>query len=414
MATTELGSASAEWHKYWPLVAATTMGMSLAALLSSVFGVMLEPLQNEFGWTRAQISSGPAVVSIMGLVLATPAGMIIDRIGARRCGILVVLISVASIAAMSAIGDSLWHWWAAWALFGIAGAFTSTVWLAPVSTIFHAGRGLAIAVTISGTGISMALAPAIAEYFVQNHGWRSGFLALAALWFVLTMPLILAFVPRHGGPPKKAGEDSTALPPQRRLTGLTPREGFASPALYLLFFASLLSAMTGVALILNLVPVLTFTGLDRAEAVAIIGSMGIASIIGRIVGGVLMDRYDVRLIAIAASIVSLGLPLSLLLFPGVGLAAFAGVIAFGLTGGMKMNAIVYLISTHLGTRSFGLFYGVISITTSLAQGIGPLAANHVFDLTGSYAPVIWATIPGFLGAALLFAVLKPAPDSHPG
>lgn len=409
MAATELGSASAEWRKYWPLVMTTAMGMSLAALLSSIFGVMLEPLQNEFGWTRAQISSGPAVVSVMGLVLATPAGMIIDRIGARRCGILVVLVSVASIAAMSAIGDSLWHWWAAWALFGIAGAFTSTVWLAPVSTIFRAGRGLAIAVTISGTGISMAVAPAIAEYFVQNHGWRSGFLALAGIWFVLTLPLVLAFVPRQHGTDKDAGGDGQKSGGQPERTGLTPREGFASPALYLLFFASLLSAMTGVALILNLVPVLTFTGLDRAEAVAIIGSMGIASIIGRIVGGVLMDRYDVRLIAIAASIVSLGLPLSLLLFPGASWAALAGVIAFGLTGGMKMNAVVYLVSTHLGARSFGLFYGIISITMSVAQGIGPLIANHVFDLTGSYAPVIWATIPGFLGAGLLFALLKPAP-----
>lgn len=132
---------------------------------------------------------------------------------------------------------------------------------------------------------------------------------------------------------------------------------------------------------------------------AIVGSMGIASVIGRIVGGFLMDRYDVRLLAIGASVVSLGLPLSMLLFPGVGTAALMGVIAFGLTGGMKMNAVVYVISTHLGTRSFGLFYGMISITMSLAHGIGPLVANHVYDLTNSYAPVIWATIPGFLGAA---------------
>ena len=83
MATVALGSAGSEWRKYWPLVAATTMGMSLAALLASVFGVMLGPIEEEFGWTRAQISSGPAVVSIMGLFLATPAGYVIDRIGAR-------------------------------------------------------------------------------------------------------------------------------------------------------------------------------------------------------------------------------------------------------------------------------------------------------------------------------------------
>jgi MFS family permease len=343
----------------------------------------------------------------MGLFLATPAGFVIDRIGARRCGILVVVLTCIAIAAMSAIGDSLWHWWACWALFGISGAFTSTVWLAPVSTIFHAGRGLAIAITISGTGISMALAPGIAEYFVQNHGWRSGFLALSAIWFIMTMPLVLAFVPKLRTAPNDAAADDGASAEHRELTGLTPRQGFASPTLYLLFFASLVSAMTGVALILNLVPVLIFTGLPRTDAVAILGSMGVASVIGRIIGGFLLDRYDARRLAIGASLATLALPLSLLLFPGIFWAAFAGVIAYGLTGGMKMNAIVYLTSTHLGARSFGLFYGVISITTTLAQGIGPLVANHIYDVTKSYMPVIWATVPGFLGAALLFMALRP-------
>jgi MFS family permease len=196
MTQTASPSALAEWRKYWPLVAATTAGMALASMLTSSFGIMLGPIEQEFGWSRAQISSGPAVVSIMGLFLATPAGYLIDRLGARRSGLLVVAISFVSIASMSLIGSSIWHWRAAWAIFGIAGAFTSTVWLAPVSTIFHAGRGMAIAITISGTGISAALVPSIAEYFVENHGWRAGFLALGIIWCVVTLPLVMAIVPR--------------------------------------------------------------------------------------------------------------------------------------------------------------------------------------------------------------------------
>lgn len=410
MATTLPTSSLAEWRRHWPLVAATTAGMSLAALLSAVFGVMLGPLEQEFGWSRAEISSGPAVVSVMGLFLATPAGFVIDRLGARRCGLFVVVISCISIAAMSTIGDSLWHWWACWALFGISAAFTSTVWLMPVSTIFHAGRGMAIALTISGTGISMALGPAIAEYFVQNHGWRSGFLALAAIWFVFTMPLILAFVPNLAASPASDAPEEAADAAPAEFAGLTPREGFASKTFYLLFFASLVSSMTGVAIILNLVPVLTFTGLTRVDAVAIAGSMGVASIIGRIVGGLLMDRYNVRRLAIGASLISLLFPVMLLFMPGTFGAAAFGVIAYGLTGGMKMNAIVYLTSTHLGARSFGLFYGTISITTTVAMGIGPLIANHIYDQTQSYTPVLWAAIPGFLAAAVLFAALGPEPD----
>lgn len=392
------GSAASEWRRFWPVVLASAMGMSLAALLSAVFGVMLGPLQDEFGWSRTEISSGPAIVSIVGLFLATPAGYAIDRLGARRCGIAVVLITCTAIASMSAIGDRLWHWWAAWSLFAVAGAFTSTVWMAPVSTIFSKGRGLAIALTISGTGISTAVAPGVAEYFVQNQGWRTGFLALSALWLVVTLPLVLAFIPRSLALPAAADEESDA----QALPGLTPRQGFASPVLYFLFLSSLLSAMAGVAIILNLVPILTSTGIARSDAIAIIGTMGVVSIVGRIVGGTLLDRFDARLIAAIASVISLALPLSLLIFPGNTTAALIAVIAYGATGGVKMNAIVYLVSSRLGARSFGLFYSVISITMSLAQGIGPLAANYVFDLAGNYTPALWAAVPAFLGSAILF------------
>lgn len=403
-------TAGAEWRRHWPVVAATTSGMSLAAMLTASFGVMLAPIEAEFGWTRAQISSGPAVVSMMGLLGASLAGYFIDRLGARRVGIAVVLIMCSAVALMSTLTDSLWHWWGLWAFFGIAAMATSTVWLMPVSTIFRGGRGMAIAVTISGTGISMALAPLIAEYFVQNHSWRMGFVALGAIWFVVTMPLVLAFVPKHIASTTNATEET---PSPGELEGLTPAQGFRSRNFYLLFFASLVSSVTGVALILNLVPVLIFTGLTRIDAVWIAGSMGVASIIGRLAGGWLMDRFDVRKLAIVASILSAAFPLSLLLAPGVVWAAMIGVAAYGLTGGMKMNAIVYLVSTMLGARSFGLFYGTISITTSVAMGVGPLIANHIYDRTQSYTPVIWAAIPGFLASAFLFSLLRPQGSERP-
>jgi MFS family permease len=407
MSSPRSGSASSEWRRFWPVVLAAGMGMSLAAVLSAVFGVMLAPLQQEFGWSRAEISSGPAIVSVMGLLFAAPAGYLIDRYGAWRCGIVVVLISCTAIAAMGMIGDSLWHWWAAWSLFGVAGAFTSTVWMAPVSTIFDKGRGLAIAITISGTGISTAVAPALAEHFIQNHGWRSGFFALAALWLAVTLPLVIAYVPR-----KLAQGAADVQTETEELTGLTPRQGFASPVLYLLFLSSLLSAMAGVAIILNLVPILTSTGIERPDAIAILGTMGVVSIIGRIVGGTLLDRFDARLIAALASLLSLALPALLLVLPGNATAALIGVVAYGATGGVKMNAIVYLVSTRLGARSFGLFYSIISITLSLAQGIGPLAANYIFDLGGTYTPVLWAALPAFLGSALLFLAVGSSPAAE--
>ena len=58
MATAALPTAAAEWRRHWPLVVATSAGMALAAMLSVCFGIVLEPMEQELGWSRAQISSG--------------------------------------------------------------------------------------------------------------------------------------------------------------------------------------------------------------------------------------------------------------------------------------------------------------------------------------------------------------------
>jgi predicted MFS family arabinose efflux permease len=401
-------NARAEWRRHWPLVAATSAGMALAAMLSVCFGIVLEPIEQETGWSRAQISSGPIIVSLMGLVLAAPAGHLIDRLGAWRCGIMVVAFSLAATVTIG-FTESLWHWRAGWALFGIPAAFTSTVWLAPVSTIFDKGRGMAIAITVSGIGVSQTLIPPFAEFLVQNHGWRMVFIGVGVIWCSITFPLIYAFVPRRGVDASAGEEGGADGDSSAHMPGYGPMEGLRQPAFYLLFFSSLVSAMTGVAIILNLVPVLTFTGITRVDAVWIAGSLGIASIVGRLVGGVLMDRYDVRKLAIAASFISLTLPIGLLTLPGNTWATTIAVFAWGLTGGMKLNAIVYLTRTYLGARSFGFFYGAISITTTMAQGVSPFLANYIYDVTQSYWPVVWACIPGFLGAGLLFIILGSQP-----
>lgn len=386
--------------------------MALAGMLSAVFGVLLEPIEAEMGWSRAQITSGPFVVSIMGLFLATPAGYLIDRWGAKLTGTITITASFIAIMAMSMVGSELWHWWAAWAIFGIAGSFTSTVWMAPISAVFDKGRGMAIAVTIAGASVSAATAPPMAEWFVQNHGWRAAFVALGIVWCGLTLPLVLSFVPgrRTAATAKAADGDKSGAEAAPALTGLTPREGFRSINLYLIFFASLISGMMGLALHLNLVPILTFTGISRADAVMIVSVVGLTSVFGRLVSGWLMDKFDIRKLAIAGGVLSTVFPIVLLVAPGIVWVAMAAMIFHSFVGGLRSSAIIYMTAAYFGARSFGLFYGAVSIAASVAQGLGPLVANYIYDQTQSYLPTIWAAIPGFLLTALLFAALGPRPD----
>ena len=73
-------------------------------------------------------------------------------------------------------------------------------------------------------------------------------------------------------------------------------------------------------------------------------------------------------------------------------------------GGARISAIVYLVSHYFGARSFGTFYGTVSITTGVSAGLGPILANYVYDLNHSYELVIIAALPGYRagGGAVCF------------
>ncbi len=382
-------------------------GMMLSAISSASIGVMMAPVEAEFGWSRTGISFGTSLVSLIAMTLATTMGLAIDRFGPRIVGILAAVLMCGAIALMSTVGNSLWQWWALWSLVGLAASAMPTVWITPISSLFTTGRGLAMAVTLSGTGLTTSLVPIIAHYLVENHGWRSAYYGLAGIFGVVALPLILLF---FRGPHEARSKTAKSAAPPAALTGLTARQGFRSQAFYKLGIAAFCSMSAGVALILNLVPVLASTGITLGSAAGIASFLGISTITGRLFGGWLMDRFSASAIASISTAGAAGLPIALLLMPGSVPVAIAAVILYGLMGGAKVPAVAYLASKHFGARAFGVLYGAINTLIALGVGIGPLAANAVFDLTRSYELVMWAALPVLATAVLLYALMGKYPE----
>ena len=96
--------AAQEWRQFWflPLVAA--LGYSTAVLHTYVLGPFIEPLQNEFGWTRARISFGMTIAGLAGAVLAIPVGLMVDRFGPRR---MVLVGTLLGTLLLGTIGPAL-------------------------------------------------------------------------------------------------------------------------------------------------------------------------------------------------------------------------------------------------------------------------------------------------------------------
>jgi MFS family permease len=411
MATSQPLSARREWGSYWKLVVIATFGSVLSSSAGFLVGVGIPSMEKEFGWTRAEISSGPMLISIASLLLSTAAGYLIDRIGARKVGIMVVIAMTGSIALMSTMTNSLWQWWALWAVFGIASAATATVWLAPVTTLFTKSRGLALAFVLTGTGVSGATIPPLANYFVQHGDWRMSYLVVGAIQAAIMLPLVLMFwrgAEEFAGLSNAAGDDEQHAADV--LPGLTPREGFRSPAFYKIIIAFTIGTLGVAGVVINLVPVLIATGISPGEAAAIAGTYGLTGIAGRFLGGWALDHVDPKWLTVGPTLLITALPITLLTQKGVVPVAFAAGMFAAFLSGLKYPSLTYLVSIHFGAKSFGTLFGTISIGGAIGAGAGPMLVSYIYDVTRSYDLALWLMIPGLMIAAALFASLGRPPD----
>ncbi|MYM61952.1 MFS transporter [Pseudomaricurvus sp. HS19] len=390
-----------EWRSAWTVVLAATLGSALFAVPTYSIGIMLLPIEQATGWSRAQISSGLTIVAVLSITLSTLMGMVVDRLGFRPVGILAACLLTSAIGLLSLTGGNLWHWWGVWALIGVACSMTPSIWPGAVSSLFQKHRGMALGITLSGSGIGSALVPLLGNALLERYGWRGAYLGLAAFWGLAAIPLILLFFRSAG---QGGGKTQTARD-DKPLYGPSTREGLCSIAFIKLACASLAISVPGVALIVNLVPIMMSTNISQGTAAAIAGSLGLATITGRVAGGLLLDKMSAKLIAVGTTLATCLLPAALLLFPGITSLTAVAVVIMGLAVGGKLGAMAYLASRHFGTRSFGVLYGSMSAMIGLGAGLGPMLANLVFDQTQSYDAVLWGTlVPLLIGAAILISL----------
>ncbi|MEA3298711.1 MAG: MFS transporter [Pseudomonadota bacterium] len=402
-------TARQEWRTHWPLVLAATLGVALGSIHVYSTGIFIEPLEREFGWSRAEISAGLSLVSVIGVFGAPLFGYLVNRLGSRRIALPGTVFLCASIAALSLATSSIWSWWGLWVLVALSTLFMKpTVWSTAVSSVFNKSRGLALAVVLSGTGLGSALTPIVANYLIEHFGWRGAYLGLGLGAAVLVVPTMwfLFFDARDRLRLSPAGTKATA---PAMLTGWSMAEGFRARQFYQLWAAALITTLIVVGFVVHLVPLLGDAGISRATAVSLAGMVGIMSIIGRLTVGYLMDRLPgppVGTISVSLPILA---ALILLAFPGSVPAAVVAVAVLGLSVGGEYDAIIYLCSRFFGMRNFAALFGWIASGLLAGMGLGPVLAGWIHDRWGSYEMFLVAVIPMGLLAGLMIATLGKYP-----
>ncbi len=399
-------AGAAEWRMAWPLPAVVMLATTGMSLVIYSAGIFMPLVTASFGWTRGAFSSGFMVSTLVGLVAMPLTGRMADRWGPRPIALAGVLALAVAISALGLVDGTLWHWWLLFMLFSLSGSLMapSILTMAVVSR-FDTSRGLALAVALSGNGLAAAIWPPLATLYTTALGWRLAFAALATSWAVVTFPLLFAFF--------RARRD---LPSMRNPPHVAPQadmryaEALRSRPFLCLGLGGTLFIVAGVAILVNLVPILRDRGMAPAPAAGVAAVAGVSAIAGRILIGFLLDRIQARPIAIAAFLLPAAASLILLAAGGSIPLAILSAILLGLGLGAEMDIATYLAARYFGLNRFAGIFGIIIAFYGVGAGIGPLLGNILYDHVLSYTPVLLAAVPLLIVSTLLIAALPRVPE----
>lgn len=399
--------AAAEWKKYWHVPVAAGLGYSTAVLHTYGLGPFIEPVQEEFGWSRARISMGLTIAGLVGAVMSVPMGLIVDRFGPRIIGLVGVVLMTASIGLLGTATGSLTNWILLWCFVAFANLWLQgTVWTKAVASRFDASRGLAFAITLSGAPVTATLLPIIATSLTAAFDWRIAIAGVAGIWLAAVFPVMFLFF-------RSAHEEERMLDPAERTpvvaSGATFGEAIRSGAFYKLLLACGLFAFTVIGIVVHFVPILTDQGADRLGAAGIAALVGIFSLIGRLGTGFLLDRLPGHIVGALIFLFPV-ISCALLLLDGADPVSQAiSASLFGLTVGAEVDVIAYLTSRHFGLKSYGMIFGAMMGALAIGTALGPLAAGAAYDMYQGYSEFLLLTIAGMLASSLALATLGNRP-----
>lgn len=393
-----------EWAASWRIPLIAGIGMAMTASPNLTLGVLMTAIQDDTGWSRLQISAGSGIMSVIVVTLAPVMGHAVDRFGSRRIALPGLMMFCLALAALSVAGATQWTWWAAWCFVGVAALFIkSTVWTAAVVSRFSHSRGLAIAVALSGSGLGAFCLPFILTLLQQSFGWRGAYVGLAALFAVISLPVAWLYFFDAADQRRRDNTQSETID-RSTLPGLAPGEIFRSRRFSQMAAACLLVGIAISSLTVHFIPILKSKGASPMAAAGIAACIGLATVVGRLMTGLLLDRFKgplIGLIAFALPALACGL---LLVDEGMNLA-FVVAVLIGLGAGAALDVIAYLAARYFGVRHYGLVFGTVIGLLSFGAGLGPMLGAQMFDHFGNYRNMLLVVGPTFAFSAILIGTL---------
>lgn len=376
------------------------------------FTAVFEPIVDEFHWSYAQVSLASSLRGLEMGLLAPLIGFFVDRWGPRKMVFAGGIFICLGFLVLSRV-TSLAMFYSAFALIAIGMSLSSgTVLMTAIANWFQRKAGLAMGIVASGFGLGGLMIPVV-TVLVDKLEWRTAMVVVGFGMLVIVLPL--SFVMRHK--PEQYGYqldgetivmDASGVAEQAlgADTGLTARQAVKNRAFWHLAVASLCHSFVLGAVVTHMMPYLSSLGIVRTTGSFVASVLPVASIVGRLNGGWLGDRYGRKQVFTASFVL---MTVGVLLFGFVSLERMWILVPFIITlslgWGGSVTTRMTLLREYFGRGSFGTILGFTSGVMMVGHITGAPLAGLVYDVWGSYQGA-WLSYGALtlVGAALVFTI----------
>jgi predicted MFS family arabinose efflux permease len=402
-------------HYAWVVFAVTFVALIVAADVRSVPSILIVPLENEFGWSRATISFAVSINLLMYGLIGPFAAALMNRFGVRRIMTFAFVLIAVGVTA-TAFMQKPWQLQLLWG-FGVgagAGMVALVMGATVVNRWFHRHRGLLIGILTASTATGQLLFLPLLAKLVEDHGWRAATWCVAVAAVAL-VPLAVFFMkddpaPLGMRPFGLPDDESLSVPVQRNpladaLSGLFL--GLRSRDFYVLAGTFFICGATTNGLVgTHLVPACLDHGIPEVKAAGLLAVMGVFDLVGTTASGWLSDRFNNRLLLFTYY----GLRgLSLLYLPyafehgSYGLGWFA--IFYGLDWIATVPPTLALTMQSFGREQAIILFGWIVAAHQIGAALAAYGAGYLRSTEGHYDHAFVVAAALCLVAAV--AILRP-------
>lgn len=405
-------------HYGWIVAVITFLTMLATAGAMGSAGVLIQPLEQEFGWTTEQISIALAVRLVLYGAFGPFAAVFMNQWGIRKVASFALFMIMAGIAT-SFLMTELWQLVALWGVvIGIGTGMTALVLGATVATRwFGTRRGLVVGMmTAANATGSLVFLPMLAS-LTETFGWRNALIALVGV-LIVTVVMIILFVadrPADVGLPRFGETELTPAPPRASSVLALLAQPLqvlwsvrASSTFWILFATFFICGFSTNGLIqMHWISICGDFGIAAVAAAGVLALIGVFDLIGTLSSGWLSDRFDNRWLLFwfygLRGLSLLYLPFSS--FSIYELSLFA--IFYGLDWVATVPPTVKLAAERFGADKAPLVFGWIFMGHQLGAASAAYFAGAVRTGLESYMPALFTAGALCIMAALAIMTLTP-------